>query len=43
MMPFLSVIICGKMVQVLNPMSIEICDPSRLFVEAAPFLALQVA
>jgi hypothetical protein len=41
-MLFLSVIILGKMVQVLDPMSIEICDPSRLFVEAASFLALHV-
>ncbi|RMZ70765.1 hypothetical protein GMOD_00008393 [Pyrenophora seminiperda CCB06] len=30
------------MVQVLDPMSIEIYDPSCLFVEAASFLALQI-
>lgn len=41
-MPFLSVLILGKMAQVLAAMSIEIRDLTRLFVEAALFLALQV-
>ena len=36
-------IILGYMIQVLGCMFIEICDPSRLFVEVAPFLALEVA
>jgi len=41
-MRLVSVIILGYIIQVLGCMFIEICDPSRLFVEVASFLALEV-